>query len=79
MTITKDLDLEDLEKSLTSLDRWVDAFKDISLVSAGILASYSSLAYGGAIEISLILIILAVSILSSVFLPYKIAVTRNSP
>ncbi len=78
MTITKDLDLEDLEKSLTSLDRWVDAFKDISLVSVGILASYSSLAYGGAIEISLILIILAVSILSSIFLPYKIAVTRNS-
>ncbi len=78
MNLEVDIDPKEIDNCLSSLDSWVDAFKDVSLVSVGILASFLSLVYGGELGLSFIMIILAVSILSGMFLPYKIAVTRKS-
>jgi hypothetical protein len=78
VTSNGNIDLEVIDRSLESLDRWIDALKDIFLVSVGIMASYLTLSSGGAIGIALILVILAVSVFSSIFLPYKIAATRKS-
>ncbi|MHA1908026.1 MAG: hypothetical protein ACW98Y_12075, partial [Candidatus Thorarchaeota archaeon] len=78
MNTIESLNEENIENCLEKLDRWTDAVKDIVLVSIGIIASYISLSLGSSIEVILILVILAVSILSSIFLPYKIAAVKSS-
>lgn len=67
-----------LKPPLDRLDSWIDALKDLVLVPVGVIASYFALVHIESVNIVIAIAILTVSVFSTIFVPYKIALIKSN-